>query len=479
MEAPAQLEYNRRQPAFSQQHRGLRQEQFACLYTKHKTQKRKVWNDGRLVLRCGIAALYDANPALGSSNPSLDQCELSNAHREALLQGKETRLEFENFLIEVDGIWRNPPETSLSHTPVPLVSSSMQKLFGRKFQKPQSYIPPPPTLHKANNLRAILGKRKRPLQPGELIRLHHGRDATSGYPEVSEDRRPEHSSQLREESMILNVDTLHSQDNSCTFSTANRATSPFPPIVRPTPNSMAQSRIQGHYRPHSPSMQNPSTSNGSAIRLASCSGDVRDHDTGDGPHLVASPRQNFSTPNPNSAIQQEEGKQQESDSKQASAVFVSNEFNASSFYGLDDEEDEASFCPGESRAAQQSQPAAFSIPFTNSLNLPVESTPNALANDPILGRIEGKSRRSQAVSDSALLKLFGATDPTDSGNMEKSAQAAAKIPIRATDDLSASKFLAESQMDQVNELQAELFDTKQVFVLQSPSSSENSFDEKW
>jgi hypothetical protein len=52
--------------------------QFACLYTKYKTQKQKVWQDGCSVLTAGNrVVLHFVHPKLGSSDPSLDECEIA------------------------------------------------------------------------------------------------------------------------------------------------------------------------------------------------------------------------------------------------------------------------------------------------------------------------------------------------------------------------------------------------------------------
>lgn len=55
----------------------------------------------------------------------------------------------------------------------------MQKLMQRKFQRPARYVPPPPHA-RPDRLQAVLGKRRRPLQPGELERMHYG--STSSAP---------------------------------------------------------------------------------------------------------------------------------------------------------------------------------------------------------------------------------------------------------------------------------------------------------
>ena len=49
----------------------------------------------------------------------------------------------------------------------------MGKILSRKFRKPKAYVPPNPA-SRPSRAQALLGKRRRPLQPGELERIHHG-----------------------------------------------------------------------------------------------------------------------------------------------------------------------------------------------------------------------------------------------------------------------------------------------------------------
>ncbi len=165
-------------------------QQLACLYTKHKTQKRKVWQDGRLVLnaKSSKAILHDADPPPGSGDPSLGECEISSCQLQTILQqfngntanvGGTTMLETERYLIEIEGPWTNNNSSAISQIPKqPQVgnknpSSSMQKLLKSKFQRPKCYVPPPPGTQNSR-MQQILGKRRRPLQPGELVARHYG-----------------------------------------------------------------------------------------------------------------------------------------------------------------------------------------------------------------------------------------------------------------------------------------------------------------
>ncbi len=158
-------------------------QQLACLYTKHKTQKRKVWQDGRLVLNASKAILHDADPPPGSGDPSLGECEINAGQLQTIVQQFSGRLETERYLIEIEGPWtntNNPSAASQMSKPIGKkgVSSSMQKLLKSKFQRPKSYVPPPPGAQRSRT-EQLLGKRRRPLQPGELVSKHYGGDGNS------------------------------------------------------------------------------------------------------------------------------------------------------------------------------------------------------------------------------------------------------------------------------------------------------------
>ena len=141
------------------------------------------------------AILHDANPPPGSGDPSLGECEITSSQLQAILQqfggqssGINTGLgllETERFLIEIEGPWANNNSTSFSTLSASNTlpkrqlngkkngSSSMKKLLSSKFQKPKSYVPPPPGTQRSR-MEQRLGKRRRPLQPGELVARHYG-----------------------------------------------------------------------------------------------------------------------------------------------------------------------------------------------------------------------------------------------------------------------------------------------------------------
>ena len=156
------------------------QQQFACLYTKQKTQKRKVWNDGRLVPRSGGSwVLYDANPPLGSTDAPLDQCEVVT-NTTPFIPG--TLLEMEKHLVTVEGPWMKTTRPYLLTTtnataitaPAPSHSQAMRKIMQRKFQRPPRHIPPPPCSANPNQLQPPYKRLRRPLQPGELQQQYYG-----------------------------------------------------------------------------------------------------------------------------------------------------------------------------------------------------------------------------------------------------------------------------------------------------------------
>ena len=166
-------------------------QQLACLYTKNKTQKRKIWQDGRLVLNTKSlkAVLHDATPPQGSGDPSLGECEITLGQAQAILQKynvidndkveslRGTTLETERYLIEIEGPWTNVSPSTLPTRSLNngknVISTSMKKLLTSKYKRPKSYIPPPPGIQ-TSRVETFLGKRRRPLQPGELIAKHYG-----------------------------------------------------------------------------------------------------------------------------------------------------------------------------------------------------------------------------------------------------------------------------------------------------------------
>ena len=151
---------------------------FHALYTKHKTQKRKVWHDGRIDLTSNHQALlYASEDVPGIGQRQLDSCsDILPAQAQAIRGGTLTNLETDNYLIQVEGPWTPPSANHHQHTinthkRKPTVSSGMQKILKHKFKKPSFKAPPRQRPHPAST---VLATRKKPLQPGELHRQHYG-----------------------------------------------------------------------------------------------------------------------------------------------------------------------------------------------------------------------------------------------------------------------------------------------------------------
>jgi hypothetical protein len=157
--------------------------QYACLYTHQKTQKRKTWQDGRLEVKGSRIELYAACPKLGAGDPILDVVEITNTSIPLENQlNISSIIETEKFLIDIQGPWQiqNTVISSQEQTQTkctqqqasqPLISNGMKKVMGTKFRKPQSHGPPKLPLQ-PNGTSTV--SRKRPLQPGELIRQYYG-----------------------------------------------------------------------------------------------------------------------------------------------------------------------------------------------------------------------------------------------------------------------------------------------------------------
>jgi hypothetical protein len=180
--------YHGMESAQHQQQHNHQQRQFSCLYTKHKTQKRKIWQDGRLILKGCLAVLHDANPPAGSGDPALCQCELTRPQINNICSNQhEGNLETEKFLINVEGAWMKAIvnlQPTAPRPPAGTVSTSMKKILTKKYRKPGAYVPPHPMQQRAQQEQqqqqqqqqqsSLMGKRKQPLQPGELQRRHYG-----------------------------------------------------------------------------------------------------------------------------------------------------------------------------------------------------------------------------------------------------------------------------------------------------------------
>ena len=91
-----------------------------CLYTKQKTKKRKTWHDGRLdVFSSGSCFLFDAptENKIKSSAP-LDSLVVGGDELQQVLNGGETELELESYLVEIEEI--TPVEVEYADAQRPL-----------------------------------------------------------------------------------------------------------------------------------------------------------------------------------------------------------------------------------------------------------------------------------------------------------------------------------------------------------------------
>ena len=304
--------------------------QFACLYTKHKTQKRKVWQDGRLVLQSSRARLFSATPVAGSADPMLDECEISGTQRQNLAQSHETQIETERFFIQIEGPWVEPTTRGLHPRNVNsnAVSSSMQKLMQRKFQRPSAYVPPPPAA-RPNRLQPVLGKRRRPLQPGELERIHYGSSSGSGTPNgtaLEEMLPPSHVPVgANSYSRTRPEPPRQSQDLQLPVGT-----------YRDLPSRVDQNCVQRQYSPASAVKNNSQQPLPRQEEEAATA--VEAYTTPAPPKPTA---RNYGTPDAFVLHNAVANVQQQHVLKQGSSMqFASNDFNATGYYGFDEEEDE-------------------------------------------------------------------------------------------------------------------------------------------
>ena len=414
--------------------------QFACLYTKHKTQKRRVWHDGRLLVRQRSAIVFEANPPPGSADPPLDECTLTDNKRQAIIQNKEMRLESDKFLIDVDGPWRKPLSDA-NKTIAPKVSSSMQKLFNKKFQKPRAYIPPNPA-DQPNRLQTIMGKRKRPLQPGELVRLHYGEGATALHrapvpPAFDQRRGP--NAYHRAIRRSNNGSSVHQPSNLTN-------------LPQPTLEESRNVRVETATPTFHPALEqqhsNPPQNMQGATDSLVVESDSNDKD------------------------RSENGQNHNLRESVAPLLdFASNEFDESRFFGLDDEEEDqenqgtpstthqpAPFTLGGIGAESESmeRPSEFSVEDNPDPFVPVgiDRLPQEQYNQAPRNPLEQNSNAKNPISGNALLALFGAapdSQKTPTGPKEATA--------------------TNSRKDETNESSFQ-------FVLPSQSSSdEDSSDE--
>jgi hypothetical protein len=178
---------------------------YHCLYTKHKTQKRKIWNDGKLIITStGIVTLFplslfdnvivgtNANQSIASSSNmnhngsgsgiggasgTIDSVVISMNEVSCIQNGLISNIETEKFLIQIEGPYkeeqsRNTVNSTNSNMSTKNPSKGMQKLLNRKFKVPQKvFYDQQQVSQQTQQLNNDVYKgRKRPLQPGEWVK---------------------------------------------------------------------------------------------------------------------------------------------------------------------------------------------------------------------------------------------------------------------------------------------------------------------
>lgn len=346
--------------------------EFSCLYTKHKTQKRKVWNDGRLVVLQAHARLHDANPVPGSSDPVLDQCELSKEQRQVLLEKKDTVLEGEKFLIEVEGLWSPPSLLTMKTKPV---NPKLSSLWKKKFKRPPPFCPEK-NLQETRN--PILGKRKRPLQPGELVQMHRtGREAALHRGHFPAQQRISITNQNGYESNCRKMDTdsrMFPQESSLQF--------PCSFTIGDIRNQRDQSLGQARNSVQEKSISKPSSLEPYNI-LAECSGRP-EHENEPTTSSHAPPTVNEVEINRN--------------------MLQRNEFDPEAFYGLEEPDEEN----GEESISTEKMSSVSPIIDGRNAGMSASCLPRnkLLTTGPITMKVHG--HQNVAYSDDAFLEMFGA-----------------------------------------------------------------------
>ena len=320
---------------------------FSCLYTHQKTQKKKRWKDGRLVLlKTGRAKLHDASPAAGSGDPPLDECEITPAQQRAILASEETRLETERYLITAEGPWTGAPvmPSILQNK----TASSMNKILTKKFQKPSRYVP---SQQQRPAWQERLAKRQRPLQPGELRRLHYGENSShpaqpsqpnpnpnpAGYAHNNPNSNsyPNGGNNSRPRGGVLMNQPQH-QRASFGSGTAPAPHSfqqpPPPPPVQPDPQNQNPTQQQWNDPPGNDPQQQPANHDPDFT-----TGPPDSFSLGGG--TAHAPDQQQQQPQPFSFASTPPPPQSRGSGGTGTA-FLANEFRASQFYGEEEEEEE-------------------------------------------------------------------------------------------------------------------------------------------
>jgi hypothetical protein len=383
---------------------------FHALYTKHKTQKHKIWQDGRLVLTSLVILLHQANPPPGAGDPVLDTVPLAPAQIQAIRQGQLTLLETEKFLLQVEGCWKGSSSswnTASRASSAP--SAAMQKLMQRKFRKPATKRPPPPQSQQP----AFLQQRKRPLQPGELQRQYYGAPPPLPNP-------PPHSS---------------APPGGSYPSRPRPQSPPYPPPSRQpqTPHYPPSSRQPQHVRQHQPDHQGfspatPSTLDGPPREQAPPSPRPTPYGFGAASPTAArdeDPRASTREPAPpgfRSSNHTEPARR--NPSATLPHKFALNAFDSNGFYGEDEEEEEEDEPEMDHRRSntphdhhsdslrRENEPLAFPSEGNFRANAGQFHSGTRVADSSYRGQPAGTTNETLTTDD--LLDLFGGATQTKS-----------------------------------------------------------------
>jgi hypothetical protein len=251
------------------------------------------------------------------------------------------------------------------------------------------------------------------------------------------------------------------------------------PMQNATQNSISLDIIRGQSRPDSFVLQTPGTDHEPPGANANAAPDPfvlqtfgridagrQDVDAGPDPFVLQPVNVTVSS---NHTSQQEQPGGQHQASNKRTSDFVSNGFNATSFYGLDDEEEEENqdFSRGNHPAHSNLNPSAFSIESGNPFNPPVRTPLRGNPPNPTTGSSASGNSNNNTVSDTALLALFGAAAPADT---EMTQEPAVHAPTNGNADLQDSEPV-QPPADETNAPTKTVSTTD--FVLPSQSSSED------
>ena len=341
---------------------------YSCLYSKHKTQKRKVWQDGKLTItstgtvsltpltnNSNTPSIIGASIKTGQSvNHALDSVVISLNEVQQIKNGNVTDLETEKFLVQIEGLYKEPQKKT---TPVQereqvhsnnnagntkkLVSNRMQKLMSRKFKVPQKVMMQQQPLRQQHNQlqqnhqqqHRVMKNRKRPLQPGEWARQCQMKMMNENAQNAQNANPPNtsvnHYNQSRDGSPTQNLSLSSSYNHHKRWN--------HPPVQHSNPNPSL------HHQQHPNTHQTYNTINMNPFQ--------RPQHQQQPPMSSKSTileRKNISSNNANG--------------------FTSNDFDPTSFYGNDGDDDEEDNDDNESRHSDDQNYAVHENVSSNNTN---------------------------------------------------------------------------------------------------------------